>query len=108
MQLGNMLTPRGLRAPAQSTKRSNAFTATHAAPQQQRMSTRTQALGVSITTQLVTTALIAGAWYLSQQQQDVEQVSEHASSQACSCWLLYTSGLMAWLPSKASCVDRVT
>jgi hypothetical protein len=102
MLSSNMLTPRGFRASGQSTQRSNAFTAAHAAPQQQRVSTRTQALGVSITTQIVTTALIAGAWYLSQQQQDVEQVSEHATGQACSCWLLYTSdGLAA---HEVSCV----
>lgn len=83
MLSSNMLTPRGLRASGQSTQRSNAFTAAHAAPQQQRVSTRTQALGVSITTQIVTTALIAGAWYLSQQQQDVEQERLEASDRPC-------------------------
>jgi hypothetical protein len=51
---------------------------------------KTEAL--SLATQLATTALIAGAWYLSQQQEAVEQVSSSIQLLACldvrACYVL--------------------
>lgn len=42
-----------------------------------------KAEALSLATQLATTALIAGAWYLSQQQEAVEQVSSSIQLLAC-------------------------
>lgn len=81
--LSSCSTQTGLRGPTLPGRHVQAVTAPfqQRCPARERSSVKARAM-FSITSQLVTTALIAGAWYLSQQQDAVEQVCGRSSQQA--------------------------